>query len=162
MLQWTLTLADPYGFVQAVDLNSFTDNGYQQNILYPEIINSNNAGVPIFAGAFGNYQITWLLSLSLPTDTALRLKNLFRLQFERGYLILEDQFQELPPEPAPHSRKLIAGTERTIEGNTTGCGRIPVGMSIKPDASGQHIGMRGSQSYQDIYITLVENRTIKL
>jgi hypothetical protein len=161
---WKLTLKDPLNLVPPIDLNSFTDDGYQSVIIFPDIINSNAAGVPIFGGSYANYQLTWLINIAVSVDTALRIKNLFRLQFTRGYLILEDQFQELPPEPFPHSRSLISGTQRTIDDAVTGCGRIPVSMAIKSDLSGKTIGNRlgTNEPYQDIYLTLVENLSISV
>lgn len=135
-----LTLKDPLNIYPAIDLNWGAGSDYYK----PEktawtLSTITTAGSPVIQGPAYKIRHAWRLDLKLPHDDALLLEAYWLSQGRdftprRNYLIFENEIDEVFPEPAPHSRQLIAGTQRSLPGGlVTGMARYPVLVSILQD-----------------------------
>ena len=135
-----LTLKDPLSVYPDIDLNWGAGSDYYK----PEktawtLSTITNAGSPVLQGPSYKIRHAWRLSLKLPHDDALLLEAYWLCQARdfsprRSYLIFENQIDEVYPEPPPHSRQLISGTQRSLPGGlVTGMARYPVLLLIAQD-----------------------------
>jgi hypothetical protein len=158
-----LLLKDPLGIFPEIDLNWGASSDYYK----PEktawtLSTITTAGAPVLQGPTYNIRHAWRLSLKLPHDDALMVEAYWLAQARdytprREYLIFENQIDEVTPEPAPHRRQLIAGTQRSLPGGlVTGMARYPVLLSILSDDARIREGISARGCIDRIGITLHE------
>jgi hypothetical protein len=127
MARWQLTLRDPLGTLAPLDLSVFEgDGGYTRDRYSQKVERHNRAGRPVITGPSYGYRYIWTLGLILSDLDCLRLERFERAQQARGGLIFDDEVTYVCPEPSPHSRSLISGSQISVSDAISGFGSFSV------------------------------------
>jgi hypothetical protein len=157
MSRWQVTLRDPLNTLPPLVLSHYRgEGGYDRARVSQKVDRHNAAGRPVVVGPSYGYRYLWTLGLLLTEDKSLLLERYERVQAERGYLVFDDETDYLTPEPAPHSRSLLAGTTKTIADSVTGFGRFAVWIYFPEDGAPQHLGMVGSVPWKGMTLLVHE------
>lgn len=130
-----LTIRDPLNAIPDLVIESFDDGGYSRSIVQQiQSPTFTATGVGLLTGTIARYRFTWELAVSLPKLQALHLESFVMLQDRRysarqdGRMILIDEFDEVPPEPSPHSKTLLASS--TLNGLAYGYAQFNVKLML--------------------------------
>ncbi len=154
-MRWQLTLKDPLNVISPLQLGHFVGAGYDRARVGQTIDHHNAPGRPVITGSSYGYRYLWTLALGLSETDALRLERFEQLQNDRGYLVLDDEFDYVTPEPTPR-KTLISGTTRTIDDSTTGFGRFAVWLYFPQDGAPKHWGIGATQPFKKVTLIVHE------